>query len=206
MISQIYKFPAKTNTICKLLSTDLKGDLITLQSNKQPGKPEVIVERVPPVESSVDDQLPSVRKMSAGSYQTNALDRPSISISDYKTNKVKVKSNQMARNPYAYARNARRPMYLNPAGPGDHNVPNYSAIQTMPDSTKRSTPCFSIVTRNSKMPYFPEFATDFKGKESPGIGVYYPNEASTKEKQPEAFMTCLDRFQVNRSELDKQIV
>lgn len=100
----------------------------------------------------------------------------------------------MAKNPMSYARNARRPMYLNPVGPGDHNVPSYSAIETMPDSTKRSTPCFSIVTRNSKLPYFPEFALDFKGKESPGIGVYNPSQTQTKEKFPEAFMTMADRF------------
>ena len=87
------------------------------------------------------------------------------------------------------ATNFSRAMYLNPAGPGDHNLPAYSASNSIPDSTKRSTPCFSMVTRNSNIPYFPEYATDFKGKDSPGIGVYYPTEVLTKEKVPETFMT-----------------
>lgn len=44
------------------------------------------------------------------------------------------------------------------------------------------------------MPYFPEFSTDFKGKEAPGIGTYNPSVDLVKDKNPELSVPGSDRF------------
>lgn len=46
------------------------------------------------------------------------------------------------------------------------------------------------------MPYFPEFSTDFKGKEAPGIGTYNPSVEPVKEKIPELSVPGSDRFSI----------
>lgn len=70
-------------------------------------------------------------------------------------------------------------MYCNPVGPGDHNLPAYSATDAVSDSGKRNAPRFSMQSRNN-LPYFPQYAVVFKGKDSPGMNVYNPNDNLTK--------------------------
>jgi hypothetical protein len=183
-IKQVYKCTEKVNTICKSkLTLIIKGDIVSMKSSK----PEVKAEYI-----NTDSKSQSLLQK-----------RPFLS-----SRKASVKSEFLARNPLAYGKNARRPMYLNPVGPGDHYVPSFSAIETMPDSTKRSTPCFTIISKNSKIPYFPEFALDFKGKESPGIGIYNPDDSCTTTKFPKAYMTTAERFipvSTTNAELSRQL-
>jgi len=47
-------------------------------------------------------------------------------------------------------------MYVNPAGPGDHDIPPYSAIDKVAESTRRSAPRYSISLRH-KIPYCKEY-------------------------------------------------
>ena len=85
-------------------------------------------------------------------------------------------------------------MYFNPAGPGDHNLPIYSAAKSINVSERRNAPRYSIITRNDKIPYFPEFATDFMGKKAPGTGTYNPSINLTKEKMPAIGVPGSERF------------
>ena len=48
-------------------------------------------------------------------------------------------------------------------------------------------------SRNT-MPYFPQYAVVFKGKDSPGMGVYNPNDSLVKESMPEYALQEQDRF------------
>lgn len=88
-------------------------------------------------------------------------------------------------------------MYINPVGPGDHNLPAYAATEFVNESMRRNAPRYSIISRNSKIPYFPEFATDFKGKEAPGSGTYNPSVSLVKDKNPEISVPGCERFQID---------
>ena len=88
----------------------------------------------------------------------------------------------------------RTPMYINPTGPGDHDLPTYSAAKTINVSERRNAPRYSIMSRNDKMPYFQEFATDFMGKQTPGTGTYNPNIQVTKDKMPSISVPGSERF------------
>jgi len=88
----------------------------------------------------------------------------------------------------------RNPMYFNPVGPGDHNLPIYSAAKSINVAERRNAPSYSIITRNDKIPYFPEFATDFMGKEAPGTGTYNPSIHLTKDKMPAISVPGSARF------------
>jgi|LakMenE01Jun11ns_1017448.scaffolds.fasta_scaffold9788180_1 hypothetical protein len=51
-------------------------------------------------------------------------------------------------------------MYFNPVGPGDHDLPIYSATDNVNSSEKRNAPKFTMQSRH-KIPFFPEFVVEF---------------------------------------------
>ena len=96
-------------------------------------------------------------------------------------------------NPMAYKRNDRVPMYENPVGPGDYNIPKYSGADTVSDSNHRNPPKYSIQLK-TKLPFFPQYELDFKGRDSPGINVYNPNTSFSKPRMPENAKSSEKRF------------
>jgi len=85
-------------------------------------------------------------------------------------------------------------MYFNPVGPGDHNLPSYCAAKSINVSERKNAPKYSIITRNDRIPYFPEYATDFMGKETPGSGTYDPSVHFIKDKMPVISVPGSKRF------------
>lgn len=77
-------------------------------------------------------------------------------------------------------------MYVNPAGPGDYEMPPYMSIDAVTDSTRRSAPRYSIQSK-TKIPYFKEYSLEFINKTGPGVGKYTPSESFTKEHSPDPF-------------------
>ena len=100
----------------------------------------------------------------------------------------------MNRNGCSAKSGQKLPMYYNPAGPGDHNLPAYSACDNMSSSVNRTAPKFSMQTRN-KIPFFPEFTIEFKGKDAPGMNTYNPNDTLIKSNNKEFYQPTSARFQ-----------
>jgi hypothetical protein len=48
--------------------------------------------------------------------------------------------------------------------------------------------------KDIKLPYFPEYSTDFIGTQSPSLHIYNPNDMPTKTAFPEASVTKGKRF------------
>ena len=75
-------------------------------------------------------------------------------------------------------------MYVNVTGPGDYDVPSF--VQPgfkEADSLKRAAPSYSLGPK-TKQPYFPQYAVDFKGTDSPGMTSYHPRKELLFDRDP----------------------
>jgi hypothetical protein len=76
-----------------------------------------------------------------------------------------------------------KPNYDNAVGPGDYNMPSFSATMYMPNSENRNAPIYTLGPK-TKQPYFPQFEVDFKGRDAPSMDTYNPSFTSTKVQTP----------------------
>ena len=85
------------------------------------------------------------------------------------------------------------PNYVNEVGPGEYNVPRYSATMNISVSQNRNAPQFSLAPK-TKQPYFPQFEVDFKGRDAPSMDTYNPSFKSTKQQTPSYTQSKTERF------------
>ena len=75
-------------------------------------------------------------------------------------------------------------MYWNVTGPGDYNVPGFAnQYNGEVESQRRTYPSYSMGP-NTKQPYWPTYAVDFKGQDSPGMTTYHPKKSTVTEQNP----------------------
>lgn len=85
-------------------------------------------------------------------------------------------------------------MYQNVTGPGDYNAPGFAErMFGEADASKRTYPSYTFGDKTPQ-PYFPTYAVDFKGRDSPGLSKYHPKLRNTSPEYPKYTIKKADRF------------